>query len=59
MTEDLPVQGVEVSFVSTPLVQWTERASGVSEVEVDGPSCTAWSRAAFSRFLKRCAATRS
>lgn len=59
MTEDLPVQGVEVSFVGTPPVQWIEWASGVSEVEVDGPSCAAWSRAAFSRFLKLCAATRS
>jgi hypothetical protein len=37
MTRELPTQRVEVSFVGVPPAQQIERASGVSEVEVDGP----------------------
>ncbi len=37
MTEELPVQRVEVSFVGAPPARQIERASGVSEVEIDGP----------------------
>jgi len=36
MTSELPNQRVEVSFVGLPPAQQVERASGVSEVEVDG-----------------------
>ena len=36
MAEQLKVQRVEVSFVGVAPVQQVERASGVSEVEVDG-----------------------
>lgn len=36
VTKNLPVQWVEVSFVGTPPLQQVKRASGVSEVEVDG-----------------------
>ena len=37
MTKELPTQRVEVSFVGVPPARQIERASGVSEVEVDGP----------------------
>lgn len=36
MTEELRLQRVEVGFVGAPPVRAVERASGVSEVEVDG-----------------------
>jgi hypothetical protein len=36
MTDELPVQCVEVSFVGAPPAQQVERASGVSEVHVEG-----------------------
>jgi hypothetical protein len=36
MTEELPIQRVEVSFVGAPPAQRVERASGVSDVEIDG-----------------------
>jgi hypothetical protein len=36
MTEELAIQRVEVSFVGVPPAQRIERASGVSEVEIDG-----------------------
>jgi hypothetical protein len=36
MTERLAAQWVEVSFVGSPPVQRVMRASGVSEVQVDG-----------------------
>ena len=36
MTRELPTQRVEVSFVGAPPAQQVERASGVSEVELDG-----------------------
>jgi hypothetical protein len=41
ISEELPVERVEVSFVGSPPVQQMERASGVSEVETDGsiPRC--------------------
>ncbi len=37
MTAEHPTRRVEVSFVGTPPLRQIERASGVSEVEVDGP----------------------
>jgi hypothetical protein len=36
MTEELPMQRVAVSFVGAPPVQRIARASGVSEVRIDG-----------------------
>jgi hypothetical protein len=36
MTREQPTQRVEVSFVGAPPARQIERASGVSEVEVDG-----------------------
>ena len=52
MTEELPTQRVEVSFVGTPPVQQVMRASGVSDVEVDGGllRCLVWG--SFQPFLE-------
>jgi len=52
MIEDPPIQRVEVSFVGAPPAQQIERASGVSEVEVDGPTlrCQVWG--SFQPFLE-------
>ena len=36
MAWELPVQRVEISFVGAPPASQIERASGVSEVEIDG-----------------------
>jgi hypothetical protein len=36
VTEELPIQRVEVGFVGAPPTQQVERASGVSHVETDG-----------------------
>jgi hypothetical protein len=36
MAEELPIQRVEVSFVGSAPAQQVERASGVSDVEIDG-----------------------
>jgi hypothetical protein len=53
MTEELPVQRVEVGFVGTPPVRAVQRASGVSEVEVTVRPCAALSSAAFSHSWRR------
>lgn len=37
MTAEHPTQRVEISFVGTPPVRRIARASGVSDVETDGP----------------------
>ena len=37
MAEELPIRRVRVSFVGTAPARQVERASGVSEVETDGP----------------------
>jgi hypothetical protein len=52
MTSELPVQRVEVTFVGSPPVQQIARASGVSEVEVEGPilHCLVWG--SFQPFLE-------
>ena len=52
MTEELPVQRVEVSFVGTPPVLQIGRASGVSEVEVDGPILRCLVSGSFQPFLE-------
>jgi hypothetical protein len=48
----LPVQRVEVSFVGAPPVQEVERASGVSEVEIDGPILRCLVCGSFQPFLE-------
>ena len=52
MTEEPPVQRVEVSFVGTPPVLQVERASGVSEVEVNGAMLRCLVCGSFQPFLE-------
>jgi hypothetical protein len=52
MTEELPIQQVEVRFVGAPPVRQIERASGVSEVEVDGPVLRCVVSGSFQPFLE-------
>jgi len=52
MTRELPTQRVEVSFVGLPPAQQIERASGVSEVEVDGPIVRCLVCGSFQPFLE-------
>jgi hypothetical protein len=52
MTEELPIQRVEVSFVGAPPVQRIERASGVSAVESDGAILRCLVRGSFQPFLE-------
>jgi hypothetical protein len=52
MTKDLPIRRVEVSFVGVPPVHQIERASGVSEVEMDGPVLRCLVCGSFQPFLE-------
>lgn len=52
MTEELPVQRVEVGFAGPPPVRAVERASGVSEVEVDGATLRCLVLGSFQPFLE-------
>ena len=52
MTRKLPTQRVEVSFVGAPPAGRVERASGVSEVEVDGPILRCLVCGSFQPFLE-------
>ncbi len=52
MTRELPTQRVEVSFVGAPPAQQIERASGVSDVEVDGPILRCLVCGSFQPFLE-------
>ena len=52
MTKELATQRVEVSFVGVPPAQQIERASGVSEVEVDGPTLRCLVCGSFQPFLE-------
>ncbi len=52
MTLKQPRQRVEVSFVGTPPVQRVERASGVSDVEVDGSVLRCLVNGSFQPFLE-------
>lgn len=52
MTRELPTQRVEVSFVGVPPTQQIARASGVSEVEVDGPILRCLVCGSFQPFLE-------
>ena len=52
MTRELPTKRVEVSFVGVPPARQIERASGVSEVEVDGPILRCLVCGSFQPFLE-------
>jgi hypothetical protein len=52
MNEELPVQRVEVGFAGTPPMRAIERASGVSEVEVDGAALRCVVLGSFQPFLE-------
>jgi hypothetical protein len=52
MTMEIPVQRVEVSFVGAPPAQRIERASGVSEVEVNGHIVRCSVSGSFQPFLE-------
>jgi hypothetical protein len=52
MSEELPVPRVEVGFVGIPPVRAVERASGVSEVEVDGATLRCLVLGSFQPFLE-------
>jgi hypothetical protein len=52
MTEQLPTQHVEVSFVRPPPAPHIARASGVSDVEVDGTVLRCVVRGSFQPFLE-------
>ena len=52
MTGELPVQRVEVSFVGAPPAHQVKRASGVSEVEIDGATLRCLVYGSFQPFLE-------
>jgi hypothetical protein len=52
MTEKVPMQRVEVRFVSAPPGQQIERASGVSEVRIDGAILRCLVCGSFQPFLE-------
>jgi hypothetical protein len=52
MTKELPTHRVEVSFVGAPPARQIERASGVSEVEVDGQILRCLVCGSFQPFLE-------
>jgi hypothetical protein len=52
MTQEQAVRRVEVTFVGAPPVQRVERASGVSDVEVDGCVLRCLVNGSFQPFLE-------
>jgi hypothetical protein len=52
MTGESPTRRVEVSFVGVPPARQVERASGVSEVEVDGATLRCLVSGSFQPFLE-------
>jgi hypothetical protein len=52
MTPALRIQRVEVSFVGAPPAQAIERASGVSEMEIDGSVLRCTVAGSFQPFLE-------
>ena len=52
MTDELPVQRVEVSFVGAPPAEHIVRASGVSQVEIDGATLRCVVYGSFQPFLE-------
>jgi hypothetical protein len=52
MVEELRIQRVEISFVGTPPTRQVERASGVSEVAVEGSILSCLVCGSFQPFLE-------
>jgi hypothetical protein len=52
MSTELQIHRVEVSFIAAPPSARIERASGVSEVEVDGPTLRCLVCGSFQPFLE-------
>ena len=52
MADELPVQRVEVTFVGAAPVRQIERASGVSEVRVNGSAVRCLVAGSFQPFLE-------
>ncbi|TME77520.1 MAG: hypothetical protein E6I46_04415 [Chloroflexi bacterium] len=52
MRAELPIQRVEVSFIGVPPAERIERASGVSEVQIDGPIVRCLVTGSFQPFLE-------
>ncbi len=52
MAQELSVQRIEVTFIGNPPVRQVERASGVSEVEVEGPVLRCTVCGSFQPFLE-------
>jgi len=52
MTSEQPTQRVEVRFVGVPPARQIERASGVSDVDVDGPVLRCLVCGSFQPFLE-------
>ncbi len=52
MAQELSVQRIEVTFIGNPPVREVERASGVSEVEVEGPVLRCTVCGSFQPFLE-------
>jgi hypothetical protein len=52
MTQEPPIQRVEVRFTGAPPIRQVERASGVSRVEVDGPILRCLVSGSFQPFLE-------
>ena len=52
MSEELSVQRVEVTFVGVPPVPQIKRASGVSDVEIDGSLLRCLVTGSFQPFLE-------
>jgi hypothetical protein len=52
MAAEPTTQRVEVTFVGTPPMRQVERASGVSEVEIDGPVLRCRVYGSFQPFLE-------
>jgi hypothetical protein len=52
MRPDHPIQRVEVSFVGVPPAEQVERASGVSDVEIDGSVLRCLVIGSFQPFLE-------
>ena len=52
MTDEVPTQRVVVSFVGAPPLRELDRASGVSDVEIDGRVVRCLVRGSFQQFLE-------
>jgi len=52
MTDEVRMRKVEVGFVGAPPVRQIERASGVSEVRVEGSVVRCLVRGSFQQFLE-------